>query len=102
MEFWTYLLAQPTEIQDELLSMIDELGEHAGKIQETPSEFAHLGLTTSRRGQSQKYPDHEAGPLCNQHHREHHANTKGFWIRYAALDRDGVLKMLVRIYRSAT
>ena len=99
LPFWNWLQTQEIEVQNGLVSMVDELCESgAGHAQETPTEAAHLGKSTSHRGLNQKYPDHEAGPLCNQHHAEHHANTKGFWIRWAALDRDGVLTMLVRIY----
>jgi hypothetical protein len=73
-------------------------------VQSTPTEAAHLGLSTTRRGLGQKVPDSEAGPLCADHHRllkdSHHAGTAAFWQKHPNLDRDGLLRMLWRIFQS--
>jgi hypothetical protein len=114
--FYAWLTAQPKESQDCLLDMIQllqniEVGTISdfgnGKqrhIQTTPTECAHLGLSTSRRGLSQKYPAMECGPLCRSHHQEagdsHHAGTATFWSKHPMLDRDGLLQMLQRIFES--
>lgn len=66
--------------------------------QKSPTEYAHLGKSSSVRGASQKYPPREAGPLCAEHHRigpdSHHAGTKTFWERHSWLDRDRLVEVL--------
>lgn len=78
-----------------------KVGLFAG--QQSRSEAAHLGKSTSRRGLSQKYPDNETGALCHEHHQlskdSHHAGTKTFWQKHAWMDRDKVIETLQRLYR---
>ena len=94
--FWIWFLTLPEELQN----------NHEVAIDQILSEAAHLGLSTSRRGLGQKYPDSESGPLCAEHHRllkdSHHAGTAVFWQKHPTLDRDGLLRMLWRIYQSTT
>jgi hypothetical protein len=103
--FYAWLLRQPHETQVMILEMGQDLQDGtAGKIQQTRTEAAHLGFSTSVRGLSQKYAGDELGPLCRGHHREfndsHHAGTAVFWDKRPALDRDSLLKMLYRIWQS--
>lgn len=77
----------------------------AGELfRESRTEAAHLGLSASRRGLSQKYPDNECGPLCADHHTRlktsHHAGTKTFW-KIHNLDRDDSVRMIQELYREA-
>jgi len=52
----------------DLLEIISSRGRQE---QDSRTEAAHVGLSTSRRGLKQKYPDAEAIPLCGlEHHRE--------------------------------
>lgn len=73
-----------------------------GQVQLTPTEAAHIGYESTRRGLSQKVPDSEAGPLCADHHRlardSHHAGTATFWKKHPQLDRDRLISMLQRIF----
>ena len=102
--FWQQLLAQDEERQAAMLELMTELspGTEVLGRQLTPTEAAHAGKSTSVRGLGQKYPDREAIPLCRYHHREakdsHHAGTAVFWAKHPQLDRDGLLKMLWRVY----
>ena len=71
-------------------------------MQEAITEAAHVGLSTSRRGLSQKYPDVEAIPLCVRHHREgavsiHKLGPDAFF-RFWRGDRDTVIKLYRRAY----
>ena len=72
--------------------------------QKTPTEAAHLGLSTSRRGLSQKYPARESGPLCQDHHTglktSHHAGTKTFWERNN-IDRDWIIELVGKLYEAS-
>lgn len=67
-------------------------------------ESAHVGLSTSRRGLSQKYPDIESIPLCGlEHHREgkfsiHRMGPAEFFKHFHA-DRDEVIRMFQNIWR---
>ena len=113
-EFWVWLLTQPADVQDSLLEIADDLswleiaykssGYSGYPIQSTPTEAAHIGLSSTRRGLGQKVPDSEAGPLCADHHRlsrdSHHAGTKAFWEKHPKLNRDGLLNMSWRSYTS--
>ena len=71
--------------------------------QKSPTEAAHLGLSTSRRGISQKFPVRECGPLCNGHHQSfrdaHHAGTKTFWERQG-IDRDWIIGLVIRLWEA--
>lgn len=72
--------------------------------QKTPTEAAHLGLSTSRRGLSQKYPARECGPLCNDHHTglktSHHAGTKTFW-KKNNIERDWIIDLVQKLYEAS-
>ncbi len=69
--------------------------------QTTRTEAAHLGLSISRRGLSQKYPDSQSGPLCARHHRTGrdslHRLGKSFWGHHG-VNRDLVILGLQMVY----
>src|ERR1039458_5072338 len=97
--WWVWFLEQPKNVQDGLphepAVVAWEYSEYAHRrVQATPTEAAHIGRSTTRRGLGQKVPDSEAGPLCADHHRllknSHHAGTKTFWEKHPTLDRDGL------------
>lgn len=101
-EFWKWYLGQPREVRDELFGgMLETLSDHAGRIQTSPTEAAHLGLSTTRRGLKQKFPDTEAGPLCRGHHRElgdsHHVIGAAFF-EHHRIPRDEIISELQRIF----
>ena len=68
------------------------------------SSAAHIGFSTSQRGLAQKYPDREAGPLCEEKHHSRHSkisiHTLGAerFFDGLALDRDQTLRMLAANY----
>ena len=102
-EFYAWVLAQPQDVQANLVEMVELLEQSAGTIQKSPTEFAHLGLSTSRRGLSQKYGNREGAPLCAEHHRgasSHHSGTATFWQRVPLVDRDALILTLNRVYDS--
>ncbi len=82
----------------EILETIDQ------SKQKTPTEAAHLGLSTSRRGLSQKFPARESGPLCEGHHTgfktSHHASTKNFWQTHG-IERDWIIGLVQKIYEAS-
>ena len=73
--------------------------------QSSPTECAHIGESTSRRGLSQRFPDAEAAPLCAvEHHREGRYSihkcamgAQGFF-QHHGIDRDRLLKLLQRMW----
>ncbi len=72
--------------------------------QRTPTEAAHIGLTTSRRGLSRKFPDRETAPICQTHHRTgtdsiHRLGADKFFARNG-LDRDAVIRELTKLWVS--
>ena len=103
-KFYAWVLAQPRDVQTNLVEIVELLEQGgAGSIQRSPTEFAHLGLSTSRRGLSQKYGEREGAPLCREHHRgasSHHSGTATFWQRFPLVDRDALIKLLNRVYES--
>ena len=102
-DFWGYWLGVPNEARCNLLEMVEILNRGAvQRLQETPTEAAHLGFSTSLRGLGQKYPDLEAIPLCRGHHTQQHQATAGWWERTLPdLDRDAILKALGEVYRAS-
>lgn len=77
--------------------------QFSGLHQETRTEAAHLGLSESRRGIGQKYPDAEAGPLCQWHHVSGsdaiHRLGPAWWLHHG-IDRDSTLLALQELYAS--
>lgn len=71
--------------------------------QKSDTEPAHVGLSTSRRGLSQKYPDIESIPLCKEHHTAgpesiHELNPEPFFAQHGA-DRDETVRAFQALYR---
>jgi hypothetical protein len=103
-DFWAYWLNLEPGVRVNLVEMVETLNRGAVQhLQDSPTEAAHLGFSSSVRGIGQKYPDLEAGPLCRGHHREfktaHHQASAGWWGRNLPdLDRDSMLKALGEIY----
>lgn len=90
------------------------LARHGGEVgwifghtlygrQESDTEAAHVGLSTSRRGLSQKCSDDEAMPLCGlEHHREgefsiHRIGPAAFFEHHGA-DRDSTIRLFQRLF----
>lgn len=71
--------------------------------QKSPTEAAHIGLSTDRRGLSQKYPDQTAIPLCAEHHTEGaecvHKGVEKFFERLGT-DRDSVIRTFQGLWRT--
>ncbi len=68
------------------------------------SEAAHIGLSTDRRGLSQKHGDDTAIPLCpdcHQHGKEaiHKGNPEAFFAARGA-DRDTVVRLFQRLWEA--
>ncbi len=71
--------------------------------QKSPTEAAHVGMSTSRRGLSQKYPDAEAIALCKDHHTEgrdsiHKLGADAFFLHHGA-SRDGTILAFQALYQ---
>ncbi len=71
--------------------------------QKSPTEAAHVGLSSSRRGLSQKYPDAEAIALCKDHHTEardsiHRLGPDAFFAEHRA-DRDATIAAFQKLWR---
>lgn len=76
--------------------------ELVGHNQTSRTECAHVGLSTSRRGLSQRYSDFEALPLCAEHHREgdysiHKLGVREFFDRRGT-DRDTAIWHYQQMY----
>ena len=103
-DFWAYWLGLEPGVRLNLVEMVETLNRGAvQRLQDSPTEAAHLGLSSSMRGIGQMYPDLEAGPLCRGHHREfknaHHQASAGWWVRTLPdLNRDSVLRALGEVY----
>ncbi len=66
------------------------------------SEAAHIGLSSDRRGASQKFSDTTAIPLCSGCHTEDRESIHGigvlaFFAKHGG-DRDGVIAMFRKLY----
>lgn len=98
--WWLWLLSLPETVRYSAFEAQREMGWR----QDGPSECAHLGLSTSRRGLSQKYPDEESGPLCAKHHREggaaHHRMGAKFFVHFN-LPRDAILHEVQRLFEES-
>lgn len=71
-------------------------------VQKRTTEAAHIGLSTTHRGLSQKVPDIESIPLCATCHREgqfsiHKIGPRRFFALHLA-DRDEVIQMFQKMY----
>ncbi len=72
--------------------------------QKSPTEAAHVGLSSSRRGLSQRYPDAEAIALCGiEHHREgplsiHQLGADAFFAEHRS-DRDATIAAFQELWR---
>lgn len=84
------------------LAHFGESGWYYG-LQKSPTEAAHIGLSTSKRGLSQKFPDDECGPLCaDEHHKTgphsiHVLGAEKFFAHHG-MDRDATVLMVQKLY----
>lgn len=86
-------------------SDIIESAETHWRRQKSPTEVAHIGLSTSLRGLSSKFPDRETAPLCGvEHHRlgeySVHLIDGGIdeFFAHHGVDRDGMIRQLQAVY----
>ncbi len=71
--------------------------------QKSDTEAAHVGLSTSHRGGSQKHSDLESLPLCEVEHHQHgafsiHVMGPAAFFEHHGADRDATIRMFNSLY----